>query len=134
VFDDFEEYLSQFKSTPEARKAPWILFRKGGDRTNWATPGGTVYVPTSSLVQIGVVDDVVNPVATEGILVQALQGKYYGEPIVFAQVISTVPLDAFVMLKSVSGGDDVEISWRADAALSYIACAWIAYGGQLRTP
>jgi hypothetical protein len=134
MFDDFEQYLDQFKAGPEARKAPWILFRKGGDRTSWGTPGGTVYTPVSTLVQIGVVDDVVNPATTEGALVHALQGKYYGEPIVFVQVISTVPLEAFVMVKAVSAGDAVEIYWKADVALSYISCAWITYGGQLRTP
>jgi hypothetical protein len=131
MFDDFEKFLADHSPGPIPRKTPAILFRKGGDRLDWSSPGSQVFVPVSVIVQIGALEWSGAP-ASSGSVVQALQARYEGEPLIFVQVMGVAPADAAIITLASSGGDAVEIAWKADSAVTLLQFAWIAYGGQLR--
>jgi enterochelin esterase-like enzyme len=109
-----------------------ILYRKGGDPLDWATCGANVYVPVSTIVQIGAVEWT-GPGNTSGVASQALHGKYGTEPMIFVQVKSTSPAGAYLMTKVSSAGDAVEISWKSDVNITIARFYYIAYGSQLRS-
>lgn len=131
MFDDFEQFLAEYAPGPGKRKLPGILYRKGGDRDDWATPGGYTYVPVAVYLQAGAARWQ-GAAATSGSLAQPFGAAYYGEPLIFVQVMATSPAGAFVQTKTSSAGDAVEISWKSDLAVTAIHFAWIAFGGQLR--
>ncbi len=131
MFDDFEQFLNEYAPRPGKRKLPGILYRKGGDRDDWSTPGGYTYVPVAVYIQVGAVRWQ-GAAATSGNVSQPFAAAYYGEPLIFIQVMATAPSNAFVETKVASGGDAVEISWKADVPVSLIHFAWFALGGQLR--
>lgn len=132
MYDDFEKFLDDLSPGPVARKTPMILYRKGGDKTDWTTPGGTVYVPTTTIVQIGSVEWSSAVPAMVGNVSQALQAKYQGEPLIFLQVRVTTPA-AWVTTRVSTSGDAVEISWRADTFITLVRFSYIVYGGPLRS-
>lgn len=129
MLDDFEKWLDQFEIDPRNRKVPLILYRKGGDPLDWASPGGGVYVPVSTIVQIGCVEWS-GAAASSGAVSQALQGKYANNPLAFVQVRATSPA-AFLMTRVTSAGDAVDISWKSDVAITQARFAYIVFGGPL---
>lgn len=129
MFDDFEKWLDQFKVDPSNRKVPLVLYRKGGDPLDWASPGGNVYVPVSTIIQVGSVEWS-GAAATSGVVSQALQGKYANNPLAWVQVRSTSP-SAFLMTRVTSAGDSVDISWKSDVAITLARFVYIVFGGPL---
>jgi hypothetical protein len=129
MLDDFEKWLDEFKIDPRNRKVPLVLYRKGGDPLDWASPGGNVYAPVSTIIQIGCVDWT-GVAATSGAESQALQGKYSSNPLVWVQVRATSPA-AFLMTRVTSAGDSVEISWKSDVAITQARFVYIVFGGLL---
>lgn len=133
MFDDFEKYFKELSPDAFKRRIPIILYRKGGDRTDWTTPGGQVFAPVSTIVMIGCVEWT-GASATSGDVVQAFPVHYYGEPLIFIQPRVTTPSGAFLMAYAISAGDAVEIYWKSDVAVTMARFAWIAFGGQLVSP
>lgn len=127
--DDFEKWLDQFKVDPANRKVPLVLYRKGGDPLDWASPGGNVYVPVSTIIQAGSVEWS-GVASTSGVVSQVLQGKYANNPLVWVQVRATSP-SAFLMTRVTSAGDSVDISWKSDVAISLARFVYIVFGGPL---
>ena len=130
MLDDIEKWLDQFKIDPVNRKVPLILYRKGGDPLDWASAGGSVYSPVSTIIQVGVVDWS-GAAATSGFVSQALQGKYANNPLAWVQVRATSPAGAFLMTRVTSAGDAVDINWKSDVAITQARFAYIVFGGPL---
>jgi hypothetical protein len=130
MLDDFEKWLEQFKIDPRNRRVALILYRKGGDPLDWGSPGGNVYVPVSTIVQIGCVDWS-GAAASSGAVSQALQGRYANNPLVWVQVRATSPA-AFLMTRVTSAGDEVVISWKSDVNITQARFVYIVFGGPLR--
>ena len=131
MYDDFEKFLNELSPGPPSRSKPIILYRKGGDKTDWTTPGGTIYVPTTVIVQIGSVEWT-GAASLSGNISQAFQAKYQGEPLIFVQVRVTNPA-AFVMTKVSTSGNAAEISWKSDSLVTLVRFSYIVYGGPLRS-
>ncbi len=129
MIDDFEKWLNQFKTDPSNRKSPMVLYRKGGDPLDWASPGGSVYVPVSTILQIGCVDWS-GAAATSGVESQVLQGKYAANPLVWVQVRATSPA-AFLMTQVTCDGYSVDISWKSDVAITQARFVYLVIGGPL---
>jgi len=129
MLDDFEKWLDQFKVDPANRKVPLVLYRKGGDPLDWALPGGNVYVPVSTIIQVGSVEWS-GAASTSGAVSQALQGKYANNPLVWVQVRATSP-SAFLMTRVTSAGDSIDISWKSDVAITLARFVYIVFGGPL---
>ena len=130
MLDDLEKWLNEFKIDPRNRKVPLILYRKGGDPLDWASPGGTAYAPVSTIIQVGVTEWSGGP-AYSGLETQTLQGKYSNNPLVWVQVRATTPAGAFLMTRVTSAGDSVEISWKSDVAITRARFVYIVFGGPL---
>ena len=130
MLDDFEKWLDQFRIDPTNRKVPLVLYRKGGDPLDWASPGGNVYAPVSTIIQVGSVDWSDAGGATSGVVSQALQGKYSNNPLVWVQVRATTPA-AFLMTRVTSAGDTVDISWKSDVAITLARFVYFVLGGPL---
>jgi len=133
MFDDFEKFLDQFNASSLKRRIPIVLYRKGGDRTDWTTPGSTIYAPTSTIVMVGAVAWT-GGAALTGSVSQALPVAFYGEPLLFVQHRVTNPAGAFLMHYAQSAGDAVEIYWKSDVNITMARFAWLVLGGQLTTP
>jgi hypothetical protein len=131
MFEDFDLFLENYSPGMRPRRIPGILYRKGGDATDWATPGSQVYVPVAEYVQAGAIQWVGGP-ATEGLATYAFPRGYYGEPLLFVQVMSSNPPAAAITTRAGSAGDAVEIYWRSDVPVSSINFSWLAYSGQLQ--
>ncbi|MCI0521838.1 MAG: hypothetical protein L0Z70_16455 [Chloroflexi bacterium] len=130
MFDDFEQFLEETSPGLQPRKVPGILFRRGGHAQDWAAPGGYRYVPTGAIIQAGAALWQ-GAAALTGSLSQDFPAAYYGEPLLFVQVMAVYPSTAFVTARANSAGAAVEIAWQASAAVTQIHFAWIAYGGRL---
>jgi hypothetical protein len=130
MFDDFDEFIRKYAPGPGERKIPGIHYRRGGERLNWSTPGNYKYVPTAVYIQIGAVAWT-GASASSGAVSQPFGVPYYGEPLILVQVMAVSPSGAFVQTRVTSGGDAVEISWKADMPVTAIHFAWLALGGQL---
>ena len=133
MFDDFEKYLDQHSANALKRRIPIIMYRKGGDRTDWTNPGSTVYAPPSTIVMVGAVAWT-GAAALSGDISQAFPVAYYGEPLVFCQPRVTTPAGAFLITYALSAGDAVEIYWKSDVNITMARFSWIAYGSQLSSP
>ena len=129
MLDDFEKWLNEFKVDPGNRKVPLVLYRKGGDPLDWASPGGNVYTPVSTILQIGCVQWS-GAAATSGAVSQTLQGKYAANPLVWVQVRASSP-SAFIMTRVTSAGDSVDISWKSDVSITLARFVYIVLGGPL---
>jgi hypothetical protein len=129
MLDDFEKWLSSFNIDPSNRKVPLVLYRKGGDPLDWGSPGGNVYAPVSTILQIGCFDWT-GAAATSGAVSQALQGKYSAEPLVWVQVKATSPA-AHVTTRVTSAGDSIDITWKSDVNITLARFVYLVIGGPL---
>ncbi len=85
IYNDFEDFLQGVKPSHEARRTPGILYRQGGDRDDWATPGSSNWVPVAVYIQAGSVRWH-GAAATSGTVSENFTAPYYGEPLIFIQV------------------------------------------------
>jgi hypothetical protein len=133
MFSDFDDFLKNLAPNQKARRTPGILYRRGGDRDDWATHGGQNWVPVAVFIQAGAVRWT-GAAASSGQVTHTIPAAYYGEPIIFVQVRISTPTTAGVMTRVASSGLEVIINWVSTANVTLIDFFWIAYGGQLRKP
>jgi hypothetical protein len=133
MYDSFDNFLKDLAPGQKARRTPGILYRKGGDRDDWATHGGNVYVPVAVFIQAGAVRWTGAP-ASSGQVTHDFAAAYYGKPLIFVQVRTSTPTAAAITQRVTSSGLAVIIDWRSDVVVTLVDFFWIAYGGQLRKP
>lgn len=131
MFENFEDWLERLAPGLQPRKVPGMLYRKGGDAVDWATPGGYRYVPVALYWQAGAIEWV-GAAALTDVVAYDFPRAYYGEPLLFVQVMACNPSTARITTIASSAGDAIEIHWRSDVAITSATFAWLAFGGQLR--
>jgi len=130
MFQDFEDLLDDLAPGMRARKVPGMLYRKGGDAVDWATPGSSKYVPPALYWQGGAIAWT-GAAATSGAASYNFPKGYYGEPLLFVQVMASNPTTAKITTRATSAGDAIEIYWQSDVIVTAINFTWLAFGGQL---
>jgi hypothetical protein len=131
MFEDFEQFMEKIAPDPISWFFPLLMYRKGGNALDWATPGTSNYTSTQAIMQAGAYRKLTTG-ATSGSFTITYRTKYQGAPLLFVHPIELDPVDAGVIWYADPGEDNFLVRWKSDVALLHIVVAWLAIGGKLK--